>query len=285
VLSGQDGNDTLNGGDGNDALFGNGGNDTLNGNGGIDTMSGGAGDDVYFVDSSSESVTELFNEGTDSVSALSNFTLGANVENLTLLGTPATSGTGNDLNNVISGNGANNVLSGGLGNDFLLGNGGNDTVNGGEGNDSLIGGDGDDILNGGIGIDAFSAGAGDDRLFFEVADSSAAGGAGIDTLVLTGTGVSLNLTLIPDANITDIELIDVTGTGNNTLVLRLSDVLAISSTTDVLQIDGNAGDHLNALDSASWTKPLDQPNAGYHTFTQGAAMLLVDTAMTTNLPL
>ena len=58
----------------------------------------------------------------------------------------------------------------------------------------------------------------------------------------------------------------------------------LSSTTDVIQIDGNVGDHLNALDSASWTKLLDQPIAGYHTFTQGAAMLIVDMAMTTNLP-
>ena len=50
------------------------------------------------------------------------YTLGANVENLTLTGAAAAiNGTGNGLDNVITGNGADNTLDGGAGNDTLMG--------------------------------------------------------------------------------------------------------------------------------------------------------------------
>lgn len=50
-----------------------------------------------------------------------NYTLGANVENLTLLGTTAINGTGNTLNNTLTGNMSINTLNGGVGNDTLTG--------------------------------------------------------------------------------------------------------------------------------------------------------------------
>ena len=98
-------------------------------------MTGGTGDDIYRVDSTSDKVTENANEGNDTIQSTVTYTLGANVENLTLTGTAAINGTGNALNNTIIGNGANNTLTGGAGNDRL---------NGGLGNDSMIGGVGDD---------------------------------------------------------------------------------------------------------------------------------------------
>ena len=55
------------------------------------------------------------------------YTLGANVENLTLTGAAAINGTGNGLNNVLTGNTGNNVLDGGVGADTLVGGAGNDT--------------------------------------------------------------------------------------------------------------------------------------------------------------
>jgi Ca2+-binding RTX toxin-like protein len=54
------------------------------------------------------------------------YTLGSNLENLTLTGTGAINGTGNTLNNKITGNSANNILNGGAGNDTLTGGAGSD---------------------------------------------------------------------------------------------------------------------------------------------------------------
>ena len=54
---------------------------------------------------------------TDTIQSITTFTLPVGVENLTLTGTAAISGTGNTGNNVLTGNSANNILAGGDGND------------------------------------------------------------------------------------------------------------------------------------------------------------------------
>jgi Ca2+-binding RTX toxin-like protein len=143
-LTGDDLANTLFGSAGNDTLIGNGGNDFLDGAAGNDTMQGGTGNDTYVVDSASDVVTELAGQGTDLVRTSVNFNLGANVENLTQLGSANLNSSGNTLANVMTGNSGNNALSGGDGNDTISGGGGNDFLNGGLGNDTLTGGAGND---------------------------------------------------------------------------------------------------------------------------------------------
>lgn len=136
LLKGNNGSNALQGMGGNDVLIGNAGNDLLDGGTGDDTLIGGTGSDTYVVDSVGDSVTELANEGMDTIQSGIDYTLGANLENLTLSGTSSLNGTGNELDNLIIGNSGDNTL---------YGLSGNDTLNGGSGADTLLGGVGNDI--------------------------------------------------------------------------------------------------------------------------------------------
>ncbi len=108
-------------------LTGNTAANTLSGGAGADIMAGGAGNDTYVVDSVGDNVTENVGEGTDLVQSPISYTLGANVENLTMTGSASVNATGNALANTLNGNAGNNVLDGGSGNDAMAGGAGNDT--------------------------------------------------------------------------------------------------------------------------------------------------------------
>lgn len=154
-IIGDSGNDSLNGGDDEDLLYGADGNDTLDGGPDNDTLIGGLGDDIYIVDSASNIIIEntLADGGKDTVQSSVTFTLGNGLENLTLEGINQINGTGNTLNNVITGNDDVNTLSGLAGNDTLNGGEGNDTLTGAAGSDRLAGGSGNDSLTGGTQVD------------------------------------------------------------------------------------------------------------------------------------
>jgi hypothetical protein len=173
MLLGNEGADTINGGDGNDEIYGG----TVSGedDGAADTLVGGSGNDTYYV-GAGDIVTEATDGGTDLVLSSVTYALAneSNVENLTLIGTAAINGTGNDEDNIVIGNAAANEIIGGAGKDLILGGQGNgsDTLRGGSGEDVLIGGDGDDVIyadenderdivDGGVGADKFYVGSSD----------------------------------------------------------------------------------------------------------------------------
>lgn len=122
----------------NNTIIGNAGANVLDGGAGADTLKGGLGNDTYVVDSLSDVIVENLDSGVDTVQSSITYTLAANFENLTLIGTGAINGKGNGVNNVLVGNGAANVLEGFAGNDTLDGSVGDDTLVGGDGNDIYI---------------------------------------------------------------------------------------------------------------------------------------------------
>lgn len=131
---------TINALAGDDNLVGYSGADAMKGGTGRDTMTGANGNDSYYVDVSGDRVIEASSTsagGRDTVfSSLASYTLGANVEYLTLL-TGALNGTGNSLANKITGNSAKNTLLGGAGNDTITGGAGRDIMSGSSGADDF----------------------------------------------------------------------------------------------------------------------------------------------------
>jgi hypothetical protein len=213
----------------NNIITGNTGNNVLNGGAGADTLIGGAGNDSYYVDNTADSITENLNQGTDTVFSTVTYTLTTNIENLTLQGTTAINGTGNDLNNSITGNTGNNILTGGLGNDTLTGNAGADTLIGGFGNDSLYLGLNDnavDNVNYVLGdatdtVYQFVRGVGGDKLNFTGIANFDVITSGTSTLVRVGDGIGGN-----------------TGFGTGQLLVTLSGTSGFTSANANLNLFG-----------------------------------------------
>ena len=107
-------------------IAGNNQANAINGGLGADRMAGGLGNDVYTVDNIGDVVIEAANAGTDTVKAGISFTLGANVENLTLVTNRQINAIGNALDNVIVGNARPNVIIGMGGRDLMTGGAGAD---------------------------------------------------------------------------------------------------------------------------------------------------------------
>lgn len=211
-------------------LTGNSGNNVLDGGAGADALIGGAGDDTYVVDNTGDVVTEAASAGTDVVQSSITYTLGNNVENLTLSGTAAINATGNSASNVLTGNSGNNSLSGAAGADTMIGGLGNDTY--------VVDNTGDVVTE--------SSNQGMDLVQASV---NFALSAHVENLTLTGTGnvnatgneLANALTGNTGANILDggagIDTMS-GGTGNDTYVVdNAGDVVteAASAGTDLVQ--------------------------------------------------
>jgi len=198
------------------SLYGFDGDDRINGLGGPDFMVGGDGNDIYYYGGIGDIIIESANQGIDQVNALSDYTLGRNVENLFLFNN-AYRGHGNSLDNIITGNSSNN---------YLRGFAGNDTLNGGSGNDRLDGDSERDTLNGGLGNDTLNGGSGDDILDGGALENpnevdQLTGGRGADTFGLVDDGdIYQGLTVIRDFNRFEGDRIVLPGQGAIALIIN-----------------------------------------------------------------
>ncbi|WP_438749591.1 calcium-binding protein [Pararhizobium sp. O133] len=201
--------DTLLGFAGDDLMYGNGGGDTLNGGTGADIMIGGSGNTTYYIDNAYDAVVEFFGGGTDTVHSSIDYTLGQAVDRLVL--TSGVSGTGNELNNIITGNYLNNVLDGR------------------DGNDDLRGGNGDDILIGSYGADKLD------------------GATGLDTADYSSSRIGLTISLLSSKLNTGDAAGDTYKSIENLTGTRFADRLAGNNSANVLT-GGNGDDVLTGYD-------------------------------------
>ena len=184
-------------------ITGNTADNILTGGAGADTMIGRTGNDSYYVDNLGDSITENLYEGIDKVFSTFSYTLGNNLEHLTLQGTSAINGTGNALNNLITGNTAANILTGGAGNDTLylgLNDGAVDIVN-------YALNDGSDLVY------QFVRGVGGDKIQFTGVANIDVVTSGANTLLCIGDGTRNN-----------------TGFGTGQLLVTLSGITGFTAT-------------------------------------------------------
>ena len=227
------GNDSIN------HLTGNTGANKLDGGIGADVLTGGKGGDTYVVNEAGDQIFEDIagvTGGIDTVQSSIDFSLAAlvNVEKLTLIaGFVGLDGTGNGLNNILTGNEFANKLDGGIGKDTMAGGAGDDYYF----VDNIAEVVTETILNG--------KGGGIDTVESSVTYSLAAH-ANVDHLILTGsansngTGNALNNEITGNTG----NNVLIGGTGNDTVAAGDgNDKMDGAAGNDVLD-GGNANDTL-----------------------------------------
>ena len=135
-MTGNDAGNILKGLGGNDTLNGMAGDDTLDGGSGADLLTGADGDDWYLVGAGDTVREDSADGGADTVFSSTDWTLGPNIENLSM-NTGAKVGVGNELGNTIVASQDDNFISGLSGDDTLDSGLGRSTLNGGDGNDVI----------------------------------------------------------------------------------------------------------------------------------------------------
>lgn len=221
-------------------IFGNSAANRLDGGAGADMMIGYDGDDTYIIDNPGDIISDFnpnngsFDAGNDTVLSSIAYTLGIDLENLTLTGIDAINGTGNEKNNLLNGNSAANTLDGGLG---------ADTMNGGNGNDTYLVDDSGDIA-----AESFNnVSAGNDTVLSSVTHAL---GFGMENLTLTG-----------------VSAINGTGNGNNNIITGNEAANILNGGTGADSMVGGDGNDTYFIDNSAdmAIEAFEDPVAGIDT--------------------
>jgi len=147
----------------------------------------------------------------------------------------------------------------------------------------FIGGRGDDTITGAGGADIIYTGAGNDTI--RVADLEYRridAGQGVDTLLLMGAGLALDLSARPPGDLVGVDTFDLAD-GDHTLTFTRRELLALTPISHVMTVKGSKG---NVEADLAGTGFSDKGVVdGYHLFSDGITTLRVAVGLQMNITL